>query len=83
MLKCSISRDPLKCLASQALVPNRHRQIPIGFLALAAEQGITVDAYEDEADGALLRLADGRRVLGNNCLRPKVTLGLVRLSRAG
>lgn len=45
------------------------------FLALAARAGLTVDAYDDEAEGVLAENADGRLAITRVVLRPRVTFG--------
>jgi organic hydroperoxide reductase OsmC/OhrA len=45
------------------------------FLAVCAKKGITVDAYEDAAEGHLEKNADGRLAVTRVTLRPKVTFG--------
>lgn len=45
------------------------------FLAICAKKGITVDAYEDAAEGHLEKNADGRLAITRATLRPKVTFG--------
>jgi organic hydroperoxide reductase OsmC/OhrA len=42
------------------------------FLSLAAEKGLVVDAYEDDAVGHLERRADGRSAMARIVLRPRV-----------
>jgi organic hydroperoxide reductase OsmC/OhrA len=45
------------------------------FLALAARAGLTVDGYDDEAEGVLAKNADGRFAVTRVVLRPSVTFG--------
>jgi len=42
------------------------------FLALAARAGLTVNAYEDEAEGVLAKNEDGRLAITHIVLRPRV-----------
>lgn len=45
------------------------------FLALAAHDGLTVEAYEDAAEGTLAANGDGRLAITRVVLRPRVTFG--------
>jgi len=67
--------DPAAVDPEEAFLASLSSCHMLWFLSLAAAKGITVDAYEDEAEGTLVPLGDGRRALGNIRLHPKVTLG--------
>ncbi|MBI3206960.1 MAG: OsmC family protein [Myxococcales bacterium] len=45
------------------------------FLAICAKKGITVDEYEDAAEGLLEKNAEGRLAVTRVTLRPQVTFG--------
>jgi organic hydroperoxide reductase OsmC/OhrA len=45
------------------------------FLALAAREGLTVEAYEDDAEGTLATNDAGRLAITRVVLRPRVTFG--------
>lgn len=42
------------------------------FLALAAQQGFVVDSYDDQAEGELAAMDDGRKGMKRVVLRPQV-----------
>jgi organic hydroperoxide reductase OsmC/OhrA len=44
------------------------------FLSLAAQKGLTVDRYEDDASGVLAKNAQGRWAMTQVTLRPRVAL---------
>jgi len=43
------------------------------FLAIAANKGLTIDQYEDNASGVLGKNAEGKMALAAVTLRPKIT----------
>ncbi len=45
------------------------------FLAIAARAGLTVEAYDDEAEGTMVADADGRLAVTRVVLRPRVVFG--------
>lgn len=45
------------------------------FLALAARDGLVVEAYDDEAEGVLAKNDDGRLAVTRVVLRPRVVFG--------
>jgi organic hydroperoxide reductase OsmC/OhrA len=42
------------------------------FLSLAAERGLVVDAYTDDATGTMARIAPGRQAITEVVLRPRI-----------
>lgn len=42
------------------------------FLSLAAERGVVVDRYEDDAVGTMARIAPGRQAITEVVLRPRI-----------
>ena len=51
------------------------------FLAVAARDGLVVDAYEDEAVGVLEKNASGRTAVTRVTLRPRVSFGGAAVDR--
>lgn len=45
------------------------------FLSLAAEKGLVVDSYEDQAEGVLAKNEEGRLAMTEVSLRPRVSFG--------
>lgn len=45
------------------------------FLSIAAERGIVVDSYEDNAEGVMGKNAEGRIAMTKVTLRPRITFG--------
>ena len=64
--------DPAAVDPEEALVAAVSSCHMLWFLALAAEAGCVVDAYEDAAEGRMGRFADGREGLVEFVLRPSV-----------
>jgi organic hydroperoxide reductase OsmC/OhrA len=67
--------DPDRVDPEEAFVASLASCHLLTFLALAARDGLTVDAYEDDAEGVLATNADGRLALTRVVLRPRVTFG--------
>jgi organic hydroperoxide reductase OsmC/OhrA len=66
--------DPAAVDPEEAFVAALSSCHMLWFLALAAKARVTVDAYRDAPIGTMMRMEDGRQVLGRIVLRPKVTL---------
>ncbi len=67
--------DPALPDPEEALVASLSSCHMLTFLAIAARAGITVDAYEDDAEGTMSKNADGRLAVTRVVLRPRITFG--------
>ena len=75
--------DPAAVDPEEALVAAVSSCHMLWFLALAAEAGCVVDAYEDAAEGRLGRFADGREGIVEIALRPVVVFSGSRRMEQG
>lgn len=67
--------DPAAVDPEEALVAAIASCHMLWFLALAAERGLVVDSYEDNALGSMQRIANGREAITDVVLRPRIVFG--------
>lgn len=67
--------DPALVDPEEAFVASLASCHLLTFLALAARAGLTVDTYDDEAEGTLAENDDGRLAVTRVVLRPRVAFG--------
>ena len=75
--------DPTAVDPEEAFVASLASCHMLWFLGIAAERGVVVDAYDDEAEGVIEPTGDGRHTMTKILLRPRVSLGAESAGRAG
>lgn len=66
--------DPTRWNPEELLLASLSACHKLWYLGLCAEAGITVEAYEDEAEGTMVEVPSGAGQFTSVILRPRVTL---------